>query len=66
MTGRIVGASVERLEDRPLLRGEGRFVDDIDFPGLLHAAVVRSEHAHAIIRSIDVSDRKSTRLNSSH
>jgi carbon-monoxide dehydrogenase large subunit len=46
------GASVPRREDPRLLRGEGRFVDDIKLPGLLHAAFVRSPHAHARIAAI--------------
>jgi len=35
-----------RLEDAPLLRGQGRFADDIGFPDQLHMRVVRSQHAH--------------------
>lgn len=50
---RLQGASVPRLEDGALLRGEGRFVDDLSFPGMLHAAFVRSPHAHAAMRGID-------------
>jgi carbon-monoxide dehydrogenase large subunit len=50
---RVIGQSVPRLEDEPLLKGEGRFVDDIRLPGMLHAAFVRSPHAHAAIRAID-------------
>jgi carbon-monoxide dehydrogenase large subunit len=46
------GASVPRREDPRLLRGEGRFVDDIKLPGMLHAAFVRSPHAHARIRAV--------------
>jgi aerobic carbon-monoxide dehydrogenase large subunit len=46
------GASVPRREDPRLLRGEGRFVDDIKLPGMLHAAFVRSPHAHARITGI--------------
>ena len=42
-----------RLEDTALLRGEGRYVDDIRLPGTLHAAFVRSPHAHAAIRGTD-------------
>jgi carbon-monoxide dehydrogenase large subunit len=49
----IIGQPVKRIEDLPLLQGRGRFVDDLHFPGLLHAAFVRSPHAHALIRSID-------------
>ena len=47
------GARVTRLEDAGLLRGQGRFVDDISLPGMLHACFVRSPHAHARIRGID-------------
>jgi carbon-monoxide dehydrogenase large subunit len=50
---RVVGTSVERLEDRPLLRGEGRFVDDIALPGMLHVAFLRSSQAHARLASVD-------------
>lgn len=48
-------AKWSRLEDRPLLIGAGRFVDDIRRPGLLAAAFLRSAHAHALIRRIDLS-----------
>src|SRR6185503_12727930 len=54
-TGRIVGSRARRIEDPRLLRGAGRFAADIALPGLLHAAFVRSPHAHAVIRSIDTS-----------
>lgn len=51
-----VGKSVLRLENQALLRGRGRFMDDIAVaPGSLHAAVLRSPHAHAEILSIDYS-----------
>ena len=49
----VVGSRVQRLEDPDLLRGEGRFVDDIVFPNMLHAAFVRSPHGHAAIRDVD-------------
>jgi len=48
------GAAVRRREDPRLLRGEGRFVDDITLPGLLHAAFLRSPHAHARLVRLDV------------
>jgi carbon-monoxide dehydrogenase large subunit len=51
----VFGVSVPRLEDRKLLRGEGRFVDDIKLPGMLEAGFVRSAHAHAKINGIDKS-----------
>lgn len=52
---KVFGASVTRLEDRPLLLGQARFVDDIALPGMLHAAFVRSPHAHARIAGLDAS-----------
>ncbi len=54
IAGRYVGNSVRRVEDPRLLTGHGRFVDDVSFPGLLHATFVRSTHAHARVRSIEV------------
>ena len=50
-----VGQSVRRFEDHRLLTGQGSYVDDMKLPGLLNAVVLRSLHAHANIRSIDVS-----------
>ncbi|MDH5412103.1 MAG: molybdopterin-dependent oxidoreductase, partial [Alphaproteobacteria bacterium] len=49
------GQSVSRKEDPRLLRGEGRYTDDIDLPGMAYGYVLRSPHAHGIIRDIDVS-----------
>ena len=42
-----------RVEDERLVRGEGRYVDDVDFPALAFAAFVRSPYAHARIKSIE-------------
>ncbi len=55
MSWKVFGSRAKRLEDAALLVGAGRFIDDIRFPGMLHAAFVRSPHAHAAIRSIDKS-----------
>src|SRR6185436_9188637 len=52
-SGKVLGRSVPRLEDLPLLTGHGRFVDDINFPRQLHMRIVRSEHAHGDIVSVD-------------
>jgi carbon-monoxide dehydrogenase large subunit len=49
-----VGKSVRRPDDPRLLTGRGRYVDDLSFPRMVHAAFVRSAHAHARIVSIDV------------
>ena len=49
----LIGSRVRRIEDAPLLRGNGRYIDDIAVPGLLHAAFVRSPHGHAAILGID-------------
>ena len=48
------GQSVRRFEDARLVSGQGSYVDDIKIPGMLHAAFLRSPHAHARIRSVDV------------
>ena len=53
MSAPTIGTRITRLEDEPLLRGRGRFVDDIKLPGVWHAAFVRSPHPHALITSID-------------
>ncbi|MFN8233142.1 MAG: xanthine dehydrogenase family protein molybdopterin-binding subunit [Actinomycetota bacterium] len=50
---RYVGASLPRLNDEKFLSGTGRFVDDLELPGMLHAAIVRSPAAHGILRGID-------------
>src|ERR1700686_23978 len=50
-----VGARVTRNEDPRLLRGEALFVDDVELPGLLHAAFLRSPYAHARLRRGGVS-----------
>src|SRR5271163_1873597 len=49
----FVGRSVARLEDRPLVTGQGRFAADISFAHQLHMRVVRSAHAHGRIAAID-------------
>ncbi|MHB1835200.1 MAG: xanthine dehydrogenase family protein molybdopterin-binding subunit [Solirubrobacteraceae bacterium] len=48
----MIGAALSRREDARVLRGEARYVDDIELPGTVHAAFVRSPYAHAAIRSI--------------
>ncbi|HEY7297510.1 MAG TPA: xanthine dehydrogenase family protein molybdopterin-binding subunit [Xanthobacteraceae bacterium] len=50
----FIGASLPRLEDRPLVTGAGRFAADVSFPHQLHMRLVRSTRAHGKIRSIDV------------
>jgi len=57
MTARppYVGSAVKRREDPALITGKGKYTDDLTLPGALHAAIVRSPHAHARIRSIDTS-----------
>jgi carbon-monoxide dehydrogenase large subunit len=54
MTTRNFGAPITRNEDARLLSGQALFVDDVELPGMLHAAFLRSNVAHARIRSIDV------------
>jgi carbon-monoxide dehydrogenase large subunit len=53
---RYIGVSVPRLEDRRLLRGEARFVDDVTVPDMAVMAILRSPHAHARITAIDLTE----------
>ena len=58
MTGtahKYIGKSVKRLEDERLLTGTGAYVDDLKLPGMAVMAILRSPHAHARIRGIDLS-----------
>ncbi len=52
---RFVGSPVLRKEDGPLLTGRGSYVDNIQLPGTLHLAVVRSPYAHARVNAVDLS-----------
>ena len=47
-----IGASLPRLEDARFIEGRGQFCADIALPGMLHAAFVRSPHAHARIAAV--------------
>src|SRR5712692_8722107 len=53
-----IGQSVSRFEDPRLLKGGGRYVGDMVLPGMVFGYVLRSPHAHARIRTIDVSRAK--------
>ena len=53
-----IGQGVSRFEDPRLIRGGGRYIDDIKLPGLVHGVVLRSPHAHATIKSIDTAAAK--------
>jgi aerobic carbon-monoxide dehydrogenase large subunit len=55
MTTRFFGAPIKRNEDKKLLTGQALFIDDVELPGMLHAAFLRSQVAHARIKHIDVS-----------
>src|SRR5262245_54796996 len=48
-----VGRPLRRVEDPRLVKGAGTYVDDLRLPGLVHATIVRSPHAHARVRRID-------------
>ncbi|MEM7049669.1 MAG: xanthine dehydrogenase family protein molybdopterin-binding subunit [Acidobacteriota bacterium] len=54
MSSRLVGRRLRRQEDSQLLTGQARFVDDIDLPGMLHVAFLRSDFAHGHLRGVDV------------
>jgi aerobic carbon-monoxide dehydrogenase large subunit len=48
-----IGQPVPRKEDPTLVRGEGRYTDDVSLEGQVYAAFLRSPYAHAVIKSID-------------
>jgi carbon-monoxide dehydrogenase large subunit len=52
----IFGSTVERREDPALITGEAEYTDDISLSGMTHAAILRSQYAHARIKSIDTSN----------
>lgn len=58
LSGPMIGRSVRRLEDPALIRGQGRFLDDLTLPGLAHAAFLRSPVAHGRIRRIDADEAR--------
>src|SRR5262245_44087062 len=51
--GHLIGRPILRQEDPRLLTGKGLYVTDLSLPGLLHLALVRSQHAHARVLAID-------------
>jgi carbon-monoxide dehydrogenase large subunit len=51
----LIGASIRRVEDVPLITGKGCYTEDIELPGMLHMAFLRSSYPHAKIISIDTS-----------
>src|SRR5499427_1632708 len=53
-SGAGIGQPVRRKEDLRLVTGNGTYTDDIDLPGQAYAVMVRSPHAHARIRAIDI------------
>ena len=56
MTDKYFGKPIKRLEDKYMLTGNVKYVDDIEVPGQLHAAFLRSDYAHARILKIDASE----------
>ena len=58
MTTRIFGSGIRRREDPRLITGGATYTDDVQLPGMLYAAMLRSPHAHAKINSIDTAAAK--------
>jgi carbon-monoxide dehydrogenase large subunit len=54
MSARIFGSGIRRREDPRLITGTALYTDDLTLPGMVHAAMLRSPHAHARITRIDV------------
>jgi carbon-monoxide dehydrogenase large subunit len=58
VTKKYIGKRIRRNEDPRLLTGQALFVDDVDIPGMLHVAFLRSDYAHARLKSIDISQAR--------
>jgi carbon-monoxide dehydrogenase large subunit len=58
VTEKYIGKRIQRIEDPRLLTGQALFVDDVDIRGMLHVAFLRSDYAHAYLKSIDLSAAK--------
>ena len=52
----LVGSRIRRIEDPRLITGKGQYIDDLDLPGTLFLAILRSNVAHAKLKRVDVSD----------
>ncbi len=60
MPSTILGERIKRKEDPRLIQGRGHYVDDIKLEGMLHMAFARSIHAHARIKSVNVTHARSS------
>jgi carbon-monoxide dehydrogenase large subunit len=58
MSAKVFGSGIRRREDPRLITGSATYTDDLTLPGMLHAAIVRSPHAHARIKRIDTARAK--------
>ena len=58
MTETNIGSPVKRVEDKRFLTGRGRYTDDLNQPNQLYASILRSPHAHANLKKVDVSQAK--------
>jgi len=54
-TPKWVGKPIGRVEDPALITGKAEFIDNVTLPGMLHCAILHIPHAHARIKSVDVS-----------
>src|SRR5262245_40763608 len=54
-----IGKSIRRREDHRFITGKGRYTDDMKVPGMLHLAVLRSSHAHAKLKRVDLEAARS-------
>jgi len=54
----MIGAKIHRREDPRLVSGHGRYLDDLNRPGQVHASFVRSPYAHATVTSIELTEAK--------
>ena len=58
MAQAIVGQSIPRIDGLPKVTGNARYIADLSLPGMLHAAVMRSPHPHALLKRIDAGEAR--------
>ena len=58
MADKVMGAPIKRVEDPRLIRGEAKYTDDLQMPGMVYAAILRTAYAHANIKKIDIAKAK--------
>ncbi len=58
MATTVIGQSIPRIDGLPKVTGNAQYIADLSLPGMLHAAVMRSPHPHALLKRIDAGEAR--------